>query len=366
VTVETATAIEPLEAEWSALAAETGAAPWARPGWVAAWWSAFGKGALELVTVRRDGRLAAVVPLAARLGGAVAPTNWHTPGFEIVAADDDARHELVAAVLRRGFGHVSVGFLDRAGADVEVLRRGAAAAGYRTLERRLTQAPYLPLDGDFDSYLAAGGIGKKPLKELMRRRTRLEERASLEFVVSDGADDLEALLGDGFAIEGSGWKDENGTAIRSRPDTLRFYTDVARWARREGLLRLLFLRLDGRPIAFVFALQDTRALYDVKAGYDVEFRTSSPGKLIAYEMIRHAYEEGLETFEFLGAADPFKLEWTQSVRERVLLQAFAPVKGLPAFAAYRYGRPAGRRARSLARRGAQVWRRPRIRLRRRA
>jgi CelD/BcsL family acetyltransferase involved in cellulose biosynthesis len=350
VTVETATAIEPLEAEWSALAAATGATPWARPGWIAAWWRAFGKGTLQLLTVRRDGQLAAVLPLALRLGGGAAPTNWHTPGFELVAADDAVRAELVSALFARGLGHLSIGFLERSSADVEALRRGAAAAGYRTLVRPTAQQPYLRLAGDFDSYLAAGGIAKKPLKELMRRRTRLEEQGTVEFKVSDGSEDLESLLDEGFGIEGSGWKDESGTAIRSRPETLRFYTEVARWAQGEGLLRLLFLRLDGRPIAFVFGLQDSSSLYDVKAGYDVEFRTSSPGKLIAYEMIKHAYEQGLETFEFLGAPDPFKLEWTESLRERVVLQAFAPVKGLPAFAAYRYGRPLGKRARTLVER----------------
>ena len=41
-------------------------------------------------------------------------------------------------------------------------------------------------------------------------------------------------------------------------------------------------------------------------------------------MLRHANSKGLESFEFLGAAEPWKLEWTETVRERVLVEAFTP------------------------------------------
>src|SRR5262249_41813831 len=45
--------IGPLAREWEELADRVQAVPWVRPGWVAAWWRAFGKGALEVLAVRR-------------------------------------------------------------------------------------------------------------------------------------------------------------------------------------------------------------------------------------------------------------------------------------------------------------------------
>src|SRR5207247_10269646 len=71
-------------------------------------------------------------------------------------------------------------------------------------------------------------------------------RSTLEVV--DGSERLDELLEEGFRVEASGWKSRAGTAIASRPDTRRFYTDVARWASDRGWLRLAFLRLGGRAL----------------------------------------------------------------------------------------------------------------------
>ena len=38
--------------EWDALADRVAATPFMRPGWIAAWWRAFGSGKLEVLTAR--------------------------------------------------------------------------------------------------------------------------------------------------------------------------------------------------------------------------------------------------------------------------------------------------------------------------
>jgi len=64
---------------------------------------------------------------------------------------------------------------------------------------------------------------------------------------------------------GAGWKTSLGTAIGSEPSTLRFYTQVAGWAAARGMLRPIFLLVDGRAVAAEFVLTDGRATY-VKGG----------------------------------------------------------------------------------------------------
>lgn len=66
---------------------------------------------------------------------------------------------------------------------------------------------------------------------------------------------------------------------------------------------------------------------------------------------------GLETFEMLGTDEPYKLQWTDRVRERSVLRAFAPTPaGTAAWAVWSFGRPAAKRAlaraRALSRSGA--------------
>ena len=124
----------------------------------------------------------------------------------------------------------------------------------------------------------------------------------------------------------------------------RVYTEVARWAAGRGILRLAFLRLEGRAIAFELALEDNGVYAILKGGFDVELRKFGPGGLITYEQLARAFELGLRRYEFLGTDEPYKTVWTPAVHERRVLQAFAPTPlGLAERAAYAYGRPLARR-----------------------
>jgi CelD/BcsL family acetyltransferase involved in cellulose biosynthesis len=330
--------IDSLAAEWEDLADRAGAPPWSRPDWFRAWWDAFGTGALEILALRRDGVLAGVVPIGVRAGVRAAPSNWHTPEFAPLAQDDDARAELARALLSGRTRRVDLRFVPEDDPGLAACRAVAREAGWRTIERSLEQSPFLGLDGTWEEYL--GGLRSSFRADLRRRRRRLGESGSVAVEVSDGAERLDALLDEGFAIEGSGWKAAQGTAIASHAETARFYRDVARWAARRGWLQLPFLRVDGRPVAFHFNVVQGGALYHLKGGYDPAYDRFSPGRLLHGEMIERSFAAGLRTYEFLGAVEPWKLEWTDTTRDRRAFQAFPPaVVGRIEQAAWAYARP---------------------------
>ena len=188
-------------------------------------------------------------------------------------------------------------------------------------------------------------------KALAKARRELGAQEPVELDVRDGKDRLDALLEEGFALEGSGWKSRRSTAIVSDPVAHSFYVDVARWAAGAGLLRLCFLRVRGRAVAFELVLDDGRSLYDLKGGYDPGAKRFMPGFLMAEDLLRHGAELGRETFEFLGTAESFKLEWTSRTRQRVAFSAFAPtLAGRTAYVAHAYARPVAKRALWAARR----------------
>jgi CelD/BcsL family acetyltransferase involved in cellulose biosynthesis len=130
------------------------------------------------------------------------------------------------------------------------------------------------------------------------------------------------LLVDAFRLEQSGWKAKRGTAVISQPSTLRFYRDVAAWAAAQDLLRLAFLRVDGFPIAFQYALDDGLRWYFLKGGIDPEAGRFAPGKILVHAMIERAFDAGLASFEFLGADEPWKNGWRPRHRELVLQHSF--------------------------------------------
>src|SRR3982750_4888101 len=66
---------------WDELADRTGAAPWLRPGWFAAYLESFGRGAFEVLTVHDGGELVAVCPTERHGATRTAAANWHSPTF---------------------------------------------------------------------------------------------------------------------------------------------------------------------------------------------------------------------------------------------------------------------------------------------
>lgn len=329
-------------AEWEALADRCHASPFLRPGWLHAWWESFGKGTLEILTLRRgwDGRLVGLLPLRRLSGALLSPTNWHSPQFGLLVEDGEAAEALMCALFRDRPRRVDLRFLDHDAAGQLGIQ--AMSEGYHIICRTIQRSPYVTIDGDWDSYQR--GIGKKVRSELLRRRRRLEQEGRLVLAVEDGGVRLEELLAEGLRVEAAGWKTEQGTAIGSHPETRRFYTRIARWADTRGWLRLAFLRLEGRALAFDFCLEYDRVHYLLKTGYDPAYRQLGPGKLIRYEMLARAFRSGMTSYEFLGADEPWKLEWTQMGRERQVIQAFRPSPlGVLDWSAHAHGQPLAKR-----------------------
>ena len=347
--IELHDAIGPLAAEWEELVERAGTGPFSRPGWFDAWWQAFGRGRLEVVALRRHGELAAVLPLLRRRGMRRSLTNWHTPEFEVPAVDTDARATLFRRLLAETRMPLALTLVTAGRPDAAAFKAAAGAARLPVLEHTVERSPYVEIAGAWDAYLQA--LPRRMRSELRRRRRRLEERGELALDVGTGDEGLARLLDEGFAVETSGWKAHAGTAIVSRPDTLAFYTSAARWAAERGSLRLAFLRLDGRPLAFHFTIEDGGVAYQLKGGYDPAFRELAPGMLLIQDMLAWAFARGLHTYEFLGADEDFKLGWTSGLRDRLAIQAFphSPA-GAAGWCAYAYGRPAAKRARDLVRR----------------
>ena len=317
--------IDPIIDEWESLAQRTKAIPFLWPGWIAAWWSTFGVGRLQILTAYEDDRLVALLPLCRRRGRLDSPANSETPLFGFLAEDEGVVKQLSHTLFSQRIRSIDLAFLAPADVGVSSVLAAAGAAGYRVLTESIEAAPYVTIDGDWEAF--EKGLGRNLRKDLRRRRRRLDEEGRLALEVSHGEERLDALLEEGFRVEGSGWKGAYGTSIGSQPQTRRFYTEVAHWAAERGWLRLAFLRLDGRALAFDYCLEHERTHYVLKTGYDPAYERFSPGKVLRHMMLARAFSEGLATYDFLGVGSDYttwKRAWTDTVQERLFLHMFAP------------------------------------------
>lgn len=336
--------IDRAASSWDRLAGELGATPFDRPGWLRAWWDAFGQGVPELHTAEAaDGELSAL--LLTRRAGArrTSSTNWHSISSGLLARDAAAAAALGARLVADRPPRLTLQFLDEAGPVTEGLVEGLSRAGYEVRARPLEQPPFLALSGAYADFERT--LGKNLRGDVRRRRRRLDEAGEVVLDLRDGTEGLDALLDEGFAIEGSGWKTAAGTAIVSRPETARFYRRLAHWAAGSGWLSLAFLRLDGTAIAFHLNLVHDGVLYHLKGGFDPAFERFSPGKLLHAAMIEDAFARGLRRYEFLGSDEPYKLKWSTGERRLVTVEAFAPtLAGRAHGLAHRHLRPLAARA----------------------
>jgi CelD/BcsL family acetyltransferase involved in cellulose biosynthesis len=313
-------ALAPLADEWEELAEEFDAPPFVRLGWIAAWWEAFGTGRLQLCVVLRQGRLVGIAPMYRHRRTLRSTSNAHTPEFGLLAVDE-AVADALAAHIYAGTRRVLVELVASTD-DAARLRSAARDVGYRFVRRAPLRSPVLEIEGQWDDYERS--LGRRIMTDLRRRARRLADFGVPAVDVHDGRERLPELLDAAFALEHSGWKAARGTSIEARPETKLFYTSVARWAAERGWLRLAFLTVGGRAVAFQYGLEHARTYYFLKGGYDRAFARFAPGRLLLQRMIERAFTESLTRFEFLGADEPWKLEWTQGVRERVTVDAFAP------------------------------------------
>lgn len=319
IEIETHDRVPPIAREWDQLAERLGASPFLRPGWIAAWGDAFAPAGLTVVAARRHGEVRGVVPLCRRRGELRSASNEHSPEFGFLAADEDTAAELARLIYGEKNTTICLDFIDPNDIGLRECREAATQAGYRTVERPRLRSPYLEIEGDWRDCASPS-----TRREAERRLRRLGETGGVIFEIADGSERLDDLLEEGFRVEASGWKGKSGSAIAFRAETRAFYAGIARWAAERGWLRLAFLRLDGRPLAFVLGLETEGVFYSVKSGFDPGYRRFGAGGLLRYQLLARAFSAGLSRYEFLGDAEPWKLEWTATCRDRRVFRAFAP------------------------------------------
>lgn len=316
-----------IEFEWNELLADTNYnVPFLRHEWFVNWWNHFGAGhQLVIIAARQAGKLVFAMPLMEKhlfLFGS---------RFVVLQSQTNSHSFRYAFLLKQG----ATGILEKVW---DYLRKRPRpwhllimqempvdAVSHDSLLQAADQhshhiglwskgmSPYLALDGDWNSYLAS--LNKKFRSNLKRRRKKLAEVGAVSFDCQTFGDQVDNVLRQGLALEQKGWKGENGSAIACSPKLVSFYSNLARISAEKGWLRLSTLNIDQAPIAFDFGLEYNSQRFCMKIAYDPEHHKSSPGQLLAADILTYCFEHNLREVDFLGTATKQKLDWTRRSRE---------------------------------------------------
>jgi len=327
-----------LAQEWDALVERCGGGVLYRHAFLRLWREHFAPGdSLRVLTQRSpDGSLTAALPLLLRhtriygipVRELCAMANVHSGRFDLLAEDPSNAARAFLSILLEQADWDVLRIIDvPQGGAAEALLDAASSAGLRSGRWASMNSPYIVLPGSWGEMEQK--LSRHFRANMRRRRRRLSDKGTISVELCDGSDDadLAARLDEGLKLEAKGWKGRGGTAICQASDTLGFYTALAKHAESEGRLRLWFLRLDGKAIAFQFALQDGACYLLLKPTYDESHGEVGPGHLLMEEVLQDCIARGLLEFDFLGPDMPWKRDWTRNGRPHDWLYLFRGPRG---------------------------------------
>lgn len=278
---------------------------------------------LRLFTLCRGALPVAVLPVnldpgLKRLGGSVGSlSNFYSTLWSPALAPDVVGIDLVPllnAVRKEGGRPPSLHFtpMDPQSHGYRMMRKGLRAAGYAVFEYVAHGNWYLPVQGDWKSYLAGlHGSVRSTIKRMHKRL--LAEGARIEIVTTDA--DLPRAMTAYAQVYAGSWK---------RPEPVAdFMPELARLCARRGWLRLGIVWLDERPIAAQLWIVSNRRAAIYKVAYDEAFKHYAVGTVLTAVLMEHVIDsDGVREVDYLIGDDEYKKRWMTHRRERFGMAAY--------------------------------------------
>jgi CelD/BcsL family acetyltransferase involved in cellulose biosynthesis len=280
----------------------------------------------RLIAIERQGRLCAAAPLVASPRGRLGPlelagmATLYEPG-DLLYEDEAALGELAAALLRQGrplllarlpAASPAVALIERAVRRPGVVRAGPTAS-----------ALAIAITGGWDAYeRTLSSRLTSNVKRLARRAARAHPVRTE--VLTPGSADVAGLFDRFVRVEASGWKGRASSSLMARPQLRAFFARYLDRAASAGRLRVSMLWFGDRLAAAEIALVAYRRWWQLKIGYDDACADLYPGLQLTHASVRHAFEAGLEGYEFLGSAAEWERRWNPEERRFVTLAVYPP------------------------------------------
>ena len=323
---------------WERLCEETGAPPFYRPEWVAAYLRAFEpESRVVLMTACVGDRLKAVLPLTRKrawfagvpvwkLAGAA---NIHSTQFDIVRTSCEAGEAAIPAfwnLLKRipGWNMLELPFLSRNGGGLKLIKL-ASKDGCHTMSVRFSECPVLRMEKDEKGQLTWLHGTSRHFRHELRRFARILARETgdepkLVRRINPDARALEQF----YELEAAGWKGREGSAIKCTPQTREFYDQISKVSAAGGYFCLHTLEASDRMLAGAFSVQTADCLYPLKIAYDESLRRGGPGQVMFDRILEECSQRGITRLFFGGKNDAYKMKWTSETVPNFKGYVFSP------------------------------------------
>ncbi len=276
------------------------------PPWLGAWSASFGhETAPHLRVVRKGGTPIGVAPLSlegdtARLIGSSELTDY---GDFIIAPgrENDFFGILVEQLRQEGLSRITMGQVRSDSETLVSLKADAAALGCRLTCEPAGVLYEMQLPDSWQAYLDL--LSGKDRHEVRRKLRHLHSAGRVAVRVGEEREAVPAAMDTFIMLFRSNIREK---ALFMTEATEHFFRSLADRMAEARLLRLLFVDLDGTPVAATMCFDYRSAFYLYNNGYDERYSHLSLGLLSKVFTIRETIFLGRRRFNFLRGGETYK------------------------------------------------------------
>ena len=282
--------------------------------WQKTWWDAYRPGKLLVLACHQGGQLNGIAPLfltesdgkrTAQIIGCVDVTDY----LDFIVDQAHARAVYTAladclAARRADFDALDFCNIPYDSPSRQVLPGLLEERGFSTEVEQQEVCPIIELPADWRGYL--GMLDKKQRHELRRKIRRVQgSEKAIDWYIVNGLHDLEEEITHFVRLMAA--SDPEKEAFLRDERNLRFFRNIVPLLQDCGWLQLNFLTVDDeRAAAYInFVYGDRVMVYN--SGHDhQDYADLSPGIVLLAYNIRHAIEQGYQTYDFLRGDEAYK------------------------------------------------------------
>lgn len=187
---------------------------------------------------------------------------------------------------------------------IERLKEHSSQCSWKFSIEKLQPSPYIPLPGDWETYL--GGIDKKQRHEIRRKLRRVEAGDDpVSWYMTNGLEDPDALESEIEAFFNLMSQDEEKKSFLTS-SMRRQMRAIVHTAARAGWLQLAFLTVNDQKIAGYLNFDYRNHIWVYNSGLDFSYRELSPGWVLLAYLLRWANENGRAAFDFMRGNETYK------------------------------------------------------------
>lgn len=164
--------------------------------------------------------------------------------------------------------------------------------------------PFIPLPGDFETYL--GSLDKKQRHEIRRKLRRAEESGrNVHWYIADDEKKLDSNIKHFISLMA---QDPHKQAFLT-PAMIEQFTLSSQEAFKAGYLQMAFLEVDGEKACAYLNFDYQNKIWVYNSGLDKRFMDLSAGWVLLAYLLRWANENKRTEFDFLRGEEDYKLKF---------------------------------------------------------